>query len=239
MANHCKGNTGGTTDSFASFSFTDFTAGLTKEASEFDRERKFVDGLTSSEILESERVEENRIVDDESPMTDELVEEAFAKGMDRGRSEVMVALKEKVDQATFALKTAIEELGRVREKDVKQMEVETVRLSMAIAKKIIGAEVSRREVIAHVVKKAMQKVTDPRSLTLRINPKDSETLRELQESQSAIGDIPANFTLVEDESILQGGCIIETTLGDVDARIDQQIKLVEEQLSSGLPEIVS
>jgi flagellar assembly protein FliH len=239
LANHCKGNTGGTTDSFASFSFTDFTAGLTKEASEFDRERKFVDGLTSSEILESERVEENRIVDDESPMTDELVEEAFAKGMDRGRSEVMVALKEKVDQATFALKTAIEELGRVREKDVKQMEVETVRLSMAIAKKIIGAEVSRREVIAHVVKKAMQKVTDPRSLTLRINPKDSETLRELQESQSAIGDIPANFTLVEDESILQGGCIIETTLGDVDARIDQQIKLVEEQLSSGLPEIVS
>jgi flagellar biosynthesis/type III secretory pathway protein FliH len=44
--------------------------------------------------------------------------------------------------------------------------------------------------------------------------------------------------LEEDETILPGGCLIETQLGDVDARIDRQIKIIEEMLTDQLPKPV-
>jgi flagellar biosynthesis/type III secretory pathway protein FliH len=43
--------------------------------------------------------------------------------------------------------------------------------------------------------------------------------------------------LEADETIQPGGCIIETQLGDVDARIDQQIKVLEDLLTTQLPKI--
>jgi flagellar biosynthesis/type III secretory pathway protein FliH len=74
-------------------------------------------------------------------------------------------------------KEAVEGLVRIRRRDVERMETETVRLALAIARKIIGYETEQGEVIGHVVKTAMQKVADPRHLTLRLNPKDIDTVK--------------------------------------------------------------
>ena len=167
----------------------------------------------------------------------QLIEGAYNKGLDEGKSVALAAQQKNVDKATLALKEAVDALVLARQRDVERMETETVRLALAIARKIIGHETEQGAVIGHVVKTAMQKVTDPRHLTLRLNPKDIDTVKVFQQELIPDDDVSADLRLEADESIRQGGCIIETKLGDVDARIDQQIKVIDALLTEQLPKL--
>jgi len=115
------------------------------------------------------------------------------------------------------------------------METETVRLALAIAKKVIGHETEHGPVIQHVLKAAMKKVVDPRHLTIRLNPKDIDTVDGFKQELLLADDVGALLRLEADEMIQRGGCMIETKLGDLDARIDQQIKIIEDLLKDQLP----
>ena len=169
----------------------------------------------------------------------QLIEEAFNKGMDQGRAETIAAQQEKIDRGAAALKNAIEEMVRVHQQDVDRMETETIRLALAIAKKVIGHETEHGTVIGHVLKSAIKKVVDPRHLTVRLNPKDIDTVNGLKQELLLADDFGAVIHLEADEMIQRGGCIIETKLGDVDARIDQQIRIIEELLKDQFPKHVT
>lgn len=164
-----------------------------------------------------------------------LIEEAFNKGVAQGCAEATAASREKVDQALAALRTAIEEVEKIRSRDRERMEIETVRLALAIAKKIVHYETEHGSVIENVVKAAMQQVADPRKLTVRLNPRDIQAVEALGDQLQNGGDADAQLALEDDETIRRGGCVIEARLGDVDARIDQQIKVIEERLNDQLP----
>ncbi|WP_319525236.1 FliH/SctL family protein [uncultured Desulfosarcina sp.] len=169
----------------------------------------------------------------------QLVEEAFAKGQEKGRAEVAAANREKIEQAVAALKAAIEEMEKNRCRDRERMEIETVRLALAIAKKIVRYETEHGDVIEKVVKAAMQQVADPRKLRVRLNPRDIEAVAALGDQLQNGEDADAQLALEGDEAVGRGGCVIEARLGDVDARIEQQIKVIEEMLNDRLPKPIA
>ena len=173
--------------------------------------------------------------DRETEPIQQLIDEAFNKGKNQGCAETVAAQQEHVDNGVNALKRALKEIHRIRQQDVDRMETETVRLALAIAKKVIGYETEHGPVIAHVLKKAMKQVVDHRHLILRLNPKDIDSVNGLKPELHMADDSGTVVRLEADESIQRGGCIIETKLGDLDARIDQQIRIIEALLKDQLP----
>ncbi|PIE67140.1 MAG: hypothetical protein CSA23_05690 [Deltaproteobacteria bacterium] len=166
-----------------------------------------------------------------------LIDEAFAKGVAQGRAETEASQQAQVDTAVGAMQAAIESIEQLRIKDTQRMEIQTVRLAMAIARKIIGAAAGQEETIAHVVNAAMQKVSDQRQLVIRLNPADRQTVDAFKQDLLIDGDAGNQIRLEEDNTISQGGCVIETRLGDIDARIEQQIKVLEALLEAQLPQL--
>jgi flagellar biosynthesis/type III secretory pathway protein FliH len=181
---------------------------------------------------------EARIALNDSNQVQCLIEEAFEKGMHKGRAEAIAAQQEKIDQAAAALTDAVDALIRIRQQDHVQMQRETVRLALSIAKKVIRHECEHGQIVTQVVKAALKKVTDPRQLTIKLNPRDMQAVGANQDALMIGDDTHDGLRLEEDETILPGGCLIETQLGDVDARIDRQIKIIEEMLTDQLPKPV-
>jgi flagellar biosynthesis/type III secretory pathway protein FliH len=167
-----------------------------------------------------------------------LIEEAFNKGLEQGRAEMEAVHEEQIKNTVTAFETSIQEMHRVRQKDIGCMESEIVRLSLAIAKKIVGYETEHRTVIQHVVEQAIGKVNDTRQLVIKINPKDLDTVQAIEQDLLPADDLGTVFRIEADEGIKRGGCIIETKLGDIDARIDKQIKIIEERLIAQIPKPV-
>ncbi len=164
-----------------------------------------------------------------------MVEEAFNRGLAQGRSEIVEAQEQQIKNAVSALEAVVDEIRRIRCRDVESMEVETVRLALGIAKKIIGHASTHSETVQHVVKQAMAKASDTRQLTIKLNAKDLDAVQTIVRELMPDDDPGASFRIEPDEAIEQGGCVIETKLGDIDARIDHQLKLIEELLEDNLP----
>ncbi len=67
-------------------------------------------------------------------------------------------------------------------------------------------------------------------VTLRVHPVDLVALEQERPRLAARLGGALDLQLVADEAIVQGGCIVETTSGRLDARLDRQLDAIEKAL---------
>ena len=100
---------------------------------------------------------------------------------------------------------------------------------MAIAKQVICQEVAfDRDIVVCVAREALAKVEDPGRIKIKMSPCDLKFIKETRSQLSNLVKNIDNVTLEAAENIQSGGCIIETDLGEIDARIEKQLQVVEE-----------
>jgi flagellar assembly protein FliH len=148
----------------------------------------------------------------------------LAEGFEKGRQAVTAELESVIQR----LRQAYMDIEKYRKQLYLEAEKETVDLAMAVARKIIGQEISLdRQIVLNVVKGALDKVIDHEKVIIRINPADLETV------QTALFEFLPHVEKLEnvhfeaDAAITTGGCIVETNFGNIDARIENQLDQIE------------
>ncbi|RLB94790.1 MAG: hypothetical protein DRH26_00190 [Deltaproteobacteria bacterium] len=164
--------------------------------------------------------------------TEERIKIAEKNACDRGFSE---GLREGIDREKRELSLVAESVGKlIRElkKQKKELlegsEKEIIDLAFLIAGKVIHKEVSTdREVILSVLRDAMKNMKEREGVRVRLNPGDYSHIIELKPD---FLDSYKDILIEKDEEIGQGGVMIETYSGVVDARLDQQLNKIMESL---------
>lgn len=161
------------------------------------------------------------------------VEKAYTKGYRDGQAAAIKAGEERLESHLAHLHKLISQIEETRTEVFRSAEKEIVTLAMAIATKIVRHEISiKDDVVLRVVDEALRKCVDHERIKIRVNPSDYLFLREKTSELSSLMDKPGNLNFVEDETVERGGCLIETNLGDIDARIKKQLHVVEAALKS-------
>ena len=145
----------------------------------------------------------------------------------------MEAAERKIDAAMKRLGEAILEIGKLRSFLHAQVEREVVKLAVEVAKKIVHREIQADpQIIQTLIRVALDHVAEKSAVIIHLNPVDHNYLMEqrLELSQSEGRDI----SLLADKSIERGGCLIQTECGDVDARIEEKFKEVENTFFEGM-----
>ncbi len=106
-----------------------------------------------------------------------------------------------------------------------------VELALAIAKTVVCHEIhTNRSVVVNVIREALKNVVDLEHVKIRINPVDLALINGKEDQLlNPDGEIE-KISFEEDDTIQRGGCVIETNFGDIDARIERQLRVVEETL---------
>lgn len=164
-----------------------------------------------------------------------IEEEAYRKGFREGEMAARESSSKTLTPVISTLEEALKELTRVKKEIRACAEKEAVDLALAVAKKIVCQEISaNNQIVLNVVKEALKKVESKEEIIIKINPVDLKVIEKCRE------DIPGFFGEISevvfkaDPSLTNGGCVIETRLGDVDARIERQLMAVEEAFRSEL-----
>lgn len=174
-------------------------------------------------------------INDIEKRTREIEELAYSRGFQQGERAGMEWGKKKAEPVLNNFQQALLELGKIKEEIYMKAEKETVSLALAIARKIVCKEVStNKEVILNIIKEALKKVLDHKGIKIRVSPADLQFVKDSKLQLLDSIDAAEGIIFEEDPSIREGGCIIETSLGDIDARIDKQIQMVEEAFKSQL-----
>jgi len=167
--------------------------------------------------------EAQKIIDQALAEAEAIRAEAREGGRQEGREESAARLEE----ALATLNQAVKE----RKKIVRDAESEILRLSLKIAEQIIRSEVSlHRDVSLNIVSEAIGRVSDREQIIVRVNREDAEYLKRYKDRLAGMLDGVKSFSIIEDANIEAGGCVIETNLGFIDARIATKLKAIDEAL---------
>lgn len=124
-----------------------------------------------------------------------------------------------------------EEAARQVEQFWVSMEPELLRLAVGIAGKVVRKEISENEeFVLTNVKEGLLQLRDRHELTMRVNPRDYDLMREQKEDIAGSLDGIRSIEIVDDRRVDEGGCVIESGNGNLDARIETQLKEVERAL---------
>lgn len=160
-----------------------------------------------------------QIIDDAERGREAIFEQARQEGYAKGLSEW--------NEVLLRAKRRAEEMAKAQQETV-------LRLSVRIAEKIIGQELKQHtETIVEIVREALKDSRPGRHLTIQVNEAEAETVRgrisRLKQMVPA-----AEIEIVGSPSISPGGCSIESELGIIDARLETQLKCLEDILVQGV-----
>jgi flagellar assembly protein FliH len=109
--------------------------------------------------------------------------------------------------------------------DAEDMVVEIVQAAVG---KIVGDSILTREGIAGAVACTLRSFREDDRLVVRLHPQDALLLRQAWEAEDNSSAMAA--TLREDPSIGIGGCIVDSAMGSLDARLDTQLMALRDTL---------
>jgi len=163
----------------------------------------------------------------------EIEEKAYAKGYVEGEKAGLEQGNRQLTPVIDNFSQALTEVEKVKKEIYLNAEKKTLDLAMAIARKIVSHEIqSNHEVLLSIIREALDRVVDNEDITIKLNPEDFKYINDSELALRNMVDHYPNITFKADASITGGGCLIETRMGEIDARIDRQFKVIEELFDS-------
>lgn len=162
------------------------------------------------------KVEAERILAEAQKEADRLRTQATAEGRERGLAAVTELL--------VAARASSARAQRNVESDLRT-------LAVRIAERILERELTTSpETVVDIAAAALRQAGAPRDVLLRVHPDD---LKALERGRPRLLERCTRAQAVQfrpDPSLGRGGCIVETELGTVDARLPVQLDAIERAL---------
>ncbi len=167
---------------------------------------------------------------------EEIIAAARKKALDEGRDEGFKTGEEEVKRLIQRLheiqNSAIDERRKILDSTERQL----IDLVLLIARKVVKViSETEKKVVVDNVKEALKKVKGETEVTIRINSMDMELTSKHKKEFIAAVESLKQVRVEEDSRVAPGGCIITTAFGDIDARIQSQLHIIEENIRELVP----
>jgi flagellar assembly protein FliH len=162
---------------------------------------------------------------------EQAARDGHAAGFEHGRTEARADLQPVM--ATFS--EAVERLREAEANAADQVEEQAVALAIQIAEKVVaGAVAVEPERVLDVVRGALRAIVERERLVVLVSPADLDLVREgLAELTGSLGGIE-HVDVQEERRVPRGGCVVRTSVGEVDARVETKLEKAREAVIAEL-----
>ena len=190
----------------------------------------------AAQIVSEAQMEAKQLVERTAAQTQQAAEQAFAQAQEKGYAEGLETgqkagyeqsvgeFLQRINQA----KDMFVQLVKARRQVLSDIEPQVARLAVKIAEKIVGEELKTNpEIVMGIVRKAMEMMNDREEVSVRVNPEDVAFVREHQASLEKMIEGLKKFEVVPDAALDPGSVVVETNLGNIDARLSTQLAAIK------------
>lgn len=170
--------------------------------------------LEGEALIEAARVEAARIVAQAQSAYEAEKERGYADGLMEGKMEVAEQMMETVAKTVSYFETVEHRIADV---------------VLSALRKILGS-FDERDLVVRMVRGTLAVARNQRQVTMRVAPHLVETVR------TRIDEIMADYPVIQfidvtaDHRAKDGGCILESEIGVVDASLEVQLKAIKAAL---------
>jgi flagellar assembly protein FliH len=153
-------------------------------------------------------------------------QQAWSKGRDAGQAEAHAAFEQQIAKLREEISKALHDFAAERDTYFQRVEEQVVRLTLAIARKILHREAQVDPLLlAGILRVALEKIASNTNTRLRAHPSDIKVWRD--HFAQAHENLPPP-ELIGDPEIQSGRCILETELGTTEIGLETQLKEIEQ-----------
>ena len=183
-------------------------------------------------IAEAKRRAED-IIAEAREEAERVREEARHEGYNAGRKEGRHESMEAIIPLIRTLEEAACKLDEKREELVNNAEKDLVELALGVIRKLLGegALATEKTVITNI-HKVLACTKEKKDIVIKVNNTDIKAVLSEQDELKALFEGIEEIEIIPDDNIAKGGCIVETDVGFIDARLETQMKSIEEHLST-------
>lgn len=179
---------------------------------------------------------EAQIPDIKEQATRQGQQEGYPVGVNEGRE----AAREQMKATIAAAANQASEILLLAQHEAKHMIVEAeqqiVDIVTAAMSKILAREIADNPMLVlPIVKAALEKVRDQEPVTIRVSPEDYDLVLQARRDLQAIMGREQALSILADQTIGMGSCMIDTPFGTVDARLDAQLETLIKVLQDVKP----
>jgi len=141
---------------------------------------------------------------------DKVRSQAVSEGLESARSEI--------DQMRERCAESVVNLNSAAKNAAKWVASEVVELALMVATEVLRHECTQdQERLKMVIEESLLSFSDGEEVTLRMNPVDAQFIRERHPEMES-----PSITLLEDDSLVIGGLVLQSARRVVDASIEAQ-----------------
>jgi len=168
---------------------------------------------------------------DAAGIRDQAFQEGYQSGLNQGKNQVtalLARLQHDFEQAADQMKQANEQM-------VDTLEPDVLDLSIGIAEKILAIELNRNDAaFLGLVSAALTHFKQGEKLSVQVSKNDY--WRSLVSSAYAANGSAEGITILADESLTDGSCLVESAAGAIDAGVQTQLANIRDALLDGSQE---
>lgn len=170
------------------------------------------------------RIDDRNLISRAREEAQNIKEAAAKEGYQEGLMQAKADLQD--------VKNAIASFAGAKQEVFEYIAPDILEISVEIAQKIIKKELQQDPtIILDNIMEILKGLSKEESkITLRVNPAQVSLLKsEIPNVMGTVG-LDAKVLIVPDESIMEGGCMVTTTNGVIDATIETQLAVISEAL---------
>jgi len=150
--------------------------------------------------------------------------EAFDAGLRAGESAARESLEGQVRGTIERLALTIAEVASLRAETIHRAEVDTVRLAVEIARRVLHRELTvDTSALGALIKAALEKLHAKEVYRVRVHPDQEKIVRSCLDQMGRSQAIE----VIHDPSQQQGGAVFEISRGALDASVETQLREIE------------
>ncbi|WP_181884572.1 FliH/SctL family protein [Neobacillus piezotolerans] len=161
-------------------------------------------------------------------------QEGYQLGIEDGRNDAKAQFISELQKAASILDLAYQE----KEQLIREAEPFVIELAIDIAKKVLQQELhTAPDVLIGLIKQTLADVYETDAFSIGVAPEDFPFVQKQRKQLLAVDNGQVEVKIFPDYSVEQGGCIIRTSSGSIDARLDMQLSEIKKALLSYQQEV--
>lgn len=155
----------------------------------------------------------------------------YAEGYRAGVAEAEAKVRQEYAAMLDEARSIIEQATQTKQRIIQESEPFLIELACGIAEKIVGRQLSvQPEWMIELMKRMLARRREKGVITLCVSPSQFPLIQNARDELSCSIDSLAELEIIPDTSVRDHGCIVRSSFGSIDARIDTQLDEIKAAL---------
>lgn len=164
--------------------------------------------------------------------------EAYNLGLEEGRKQAFEAVSTEIAERMQSLDTLLNAIKDIKKEIASFNEAHLIQLVFRMASRLAKTELSgNNEAMIQILRDSVSLSQDEENITVHVSQSQFEFLEELKKETGREFEFIKRIRFEPSADVSDGGCIVETNYGEVDARIEQRIEQLWTVLSENTPKV--